>query len=102
MRCCASPGTTPRSRGWAAGTWPGVVHGCYRGSRAASAVVAGMLSVHRALGTWGRAVSLYTAVSAFARAKYVAAGFPPDQVVVKPNFVDPDPGPGSGRGGYAV
>src|SRR4028118_353106 len=29
-------------------TWPGVVHGCYRGSPAASAVVTAMLSAHRA------------------------------------------------------
>ena len=26
----------------------------------------------------------------------------PEQIVVKPNFVHPDPGPGTGRGGYAV
>lgn len=31
--------------------WPAVVHACYRGSRAGSAVVAAMLSVHRALRT---------------------------------------------------
>ena len=32
--------------------WPGVLHACYRGSRAASGMTAAMLAVHRALGTW--------------------------------------------------
>jgi glycosyltransferase involved in cell wall biosynthesis len=27
---------------------------------------------------------------------------PAEKIVVKPNFVDPDPGPGDGRGGYAI
>jgi glycosyltransferase involved in cell wall biosynthesis len=82
--------------------WPGVLHGCYRESRAASAVVAGMAAAHRAMGTWARSVALYFTPSEFARQKYVEGGFPADRVAVKPNFVDPDPGPGTGRGGYAI
>jgi glycosyltransferase involved in cell wall biosynthesis len=82
--------------------WPGVLHGCYRQSRPASAVVAGLSAGHRALGTWTRAVDLYFTPSAFARGKFIQAGMAPDSVVVKPNFVDPDPGPGTGVGGYAV
>lgn len=81
--------------------WRGVVHACYRDSRAATAVVAGMLTVHRVLGTWGL-VDRYIALTEFAREKFLEAGFPPDKVVVKPNFVDPDPGMGEGRGGYAL
>src|SRR5262249_10184675 len=38
--------------------WPGVVHQCYRGSRAASAAVATLLTTHRALGTWKKAVDV--------------------------------------------
>src|SRR5690606_26657981 len=32
--------------------WPAVLHGCYRNSRAASAAVAGMIGIHRLVGTW--------------------------------------------------
>jgi glycosyltransferase involved in cell wall biosynthesis len=81
---------------------PAVRHGCYRGSRPATAAVATMLSVHRGLGTWQRKVDLYIAVSEFARRKFVDGGLPKSRVVVKPNFVSPDPGVGVGRGGYAL
>lgn len=82
--------------------WPGVVHRCYRDSRAASAVVALMTGGHRVAGTWNRHVDRFFAVSAFTRTKYVQAGFPADRISVKPNFIDPDPGEGKGDGGYAV
>jgi len=76
--------------------WPGVVHGCYRGSRAQSAVLATSLVLHRRLGTFER-VRRFIAVSGFVRDKHVEAGFDPSRVVVKPNFAWPGPlreGPG--------
>ena len=82
--------------------WPGVVHGCYRGSRTASAGVATLLTTHRALGTWRKAVDVYVALTEFSRRKFLEGGLPVDRVVVKSNFVDPDPGPGEGAGGYGV
>lgn len=82
--------------------WPGVVHACYRGSRAASGATAAVIAAHRMLGTWGRTVTSYVALTRFAREKLVQGGLPPEKVVVKPNFVDPDPGTGEGRGGYAL
>jgi glycosyltransferase involved in cell wall biosynthesis len=81
--------------------WPGVVHGCYRGSRAATSVVALMLTTHRALGTWNDAVDAYIAMSQFARDKFVQGGMPGEKIVIKPNFVD-DPGCGNHQGGYAL
>lgn len=81
--------------------WRGVVHGCYRGSRAASAAVAGMVSLHRLLGTWSL-VDRFIALTEFARQKFIQAGFPPAKLVVKPNFVHPDPGAGAGRGGHVL
>ncbi|MET0341662.1 MAG: glycosyltransferase family 4 protein [Polyangiales bacterium] len=70
-----------------------VVHACYRGSRPASATIAGMLAVHRALGTYARKVDTFVAPSAFARAKLIdTAHLPPERVVVKPNFLVDDPG----------
>jgi glycosyltransferase involved in cell wall biosynthesis len=82
--------------------WPAVVHGSYRGSRSATAVVAGMLTAHRLAGTWRQKVDLYIALTEFARQKYIAGGLPAERLVVKPNFV-PDPGFGDGeRGDYGL
>jgi glycosyltransferase involved in cell wall biosynthesis len=82
--------------------WPGVVHGCYRGSRAASGVIAAMLTIHRALRTWTEMVDVYVALTEFARNKFIEGGLPAGKIVVKPNFVAPDPGRGQGGGGYAL
>ena len=81
--------------------WRGALYGCYRESRAASAVVAGMITLHRALGTWNL-VDRFIALTEFARQKFIEGGFPPEKISVKPNFVHPDPGPGEGHGGYAL
>jgi glycosyltransferase involved in cell wall biosynthesis len=82
--------------------WPGVLHACYRASRPASAAVALLLSAHRAVRTWAKRVHVYVALTSFARQKLIEGGVPADRIVVKPNFVDPDPGPGDGRGEYAL
>jgi len=68
----------------------------------ASAAVATMLAVHRAVGTWRRRVAVFYTPSHFARRKLMEAGLPGDRILVKQNFVDPDPGRGEGRGGYAL
>ncbi len=73
--------------------WPGVVHASYRGSRAASGLVAAVLTVHRALGTWTRMVNIYIALTEFARQKFIQGGLPAEKIVLKPHFVSPDPGP---------
>ena len=72
--------------------WPGAVHGCYRGSRATTAVTAGMVAVHRGIGTWHRAVDAYVCLTGFARDKFAAGGLPVEKLHTKPNFVHPDPG----------
>jgi glycosyltransferase involved in cell wall biosynthesis len=72
--------------------WPGVRYACYRGSRTATGTVAAMVAIHRFLGTWTETVDLYIALSDFARDKFIAGGFPAAKIVVKPNFVRPDPG----------
>lgn len=82
--------------------WPGVVHACYRDSRAGSAAVAGMLSVHRTLNTWRQKVDQYIALTEFARQKFIQGGLPAEKIALKPNFVAPDPGIGEGLGGYAL
>ncbi len=82
--------------------WPGVQHGCYRGSRAGTAAVAAMLAGHRLLGTWRTKVDLYIALNEFMRQKAIAGGVPAERIVVKPNFVGHDPGVGDGQGGFAL
>ncbi len=82
--------------------WPGVLHGCYRGSRAGSAVVAAMLMAHRAMRTWDRQVDAYVALNAFVRTKFIECGLAADKVHVSPNFLPSDPKPGDGGGGYAL
>lgn len=81
-----------------------VRHGCYRGSRVGSAVVAAMIAYHRRSGTWQNKVSRFIALTEFARDKLVSAGLPADRVRIKPNFV-PDPLRGEGLpapGDYAL
>jgi glycosyltransferase involved in cell wall biosynthesis len=79
-----------------------VRYGCYRHSREATAGVALMIAVHRQLNTWRECVTCFITLTEFARQRFIAAGFPSNKFVVKPNFVDPDPGERSGSGEYAV
>lgn len=82
--------------------WPAIWWKCYRGSRAASTTITAMIATHRVLRTWQNAVDVYVALTEFGRRKFVAAGLPADRIVVKPNFVAADSGPGEGSRGYAV
>ena len=86
--------------------WPGIRYGCYRESRAGSAAIVAMQSLHRALGTWHRGVDRYIVLSEFAKAVFIRGGLPAARIVVKPNFrADPGPPPaatGSRAGGLFV
>lgn len=70
--------------------WPGIVNGCWRGSRTQTATVTSMLTLHRLLGTWHEQVDLYIALTDISREKFIKAGIPPAKIIVKPNFVDTD------------
>ena len=82
--------------------WRSVRYACYRNSRPATATVALMLAVHRRRRTWTRQVDCYIALTEFSRRKFIEAGLPAEKVVVKPNFVHPDPRARNGRGEYAL
>jgi len=82
--------------------WNSVRHRCYRGSRTATTTVALMLATHKILGTWRESVDTFIALTAFSRDKFIAAGFDEKKITVKPNFVDPDPGPRTNVGDYAL
>jgi glycosyltransferase involved in cell wall biosynthesis len=61
-----------------------------------------MLTVHRGLKTWQTQVDRYIALTEFSRRKFIQGGLPAEKVVVKPNFVSPDPGRREGSGRYAL
>jgi len=82
--------------------WPAVVHGCYRGSRLASTVVASSQFTHRLLRTWSEKIDVFIALTEFARQKFIECGIAERKIALKPNFVDPDPGPAAPGEGYAL
>jgi glycosyltransferase involved in cell wall biosynthesis len=81
---------------------PALIHGCYRGSRPATAAVTTMLVVHRAGGTWRRMVDAYIAPSEFVRQTFIRGGLPKERIFVKPNPLTEDPGVGAGNGNFAL
>lgn len=66
--------------------WPAVMHGCYRGSRPQSAVMAASAGLHHS--TWSM-VDRYLPVSAFVAEHLVRSGIPRDRIVVRPNSAQP-------------
>ena len=70
---------------------PGVMHGCYRSSRAQTAVVAAMLTLHRWLKTWEDKVDTYIVFTEFYKNKFIEGGLPSEKIVLKPHFISPDP-----------
>ncbi len=79
-----------------------VRHRCYRGSMAATATLASMLALHRAIGTYSRDIDRYITLTQFARGKAIKGGIPERKLVVKPNFIPDPPAPGRGGGGYVA
>jgi glycosyltransferase involved in cell wall biosynthesis len=85
--------------------WRAVTRSCYRGSALQSSLLAGVTSGHAAIGTYRHKVTRYIALSAFARARFIAGGLPADRIRIKPNFVDAAAMPAqdrSRRGGLFV
>ena len=71
--------------------WPGVLHACYQASRLRTFAVALMLSFNKAIGTWKKKVQRYIALTEFQRLKLIEGGLPAERIVIKPNFLLPDP-----------
>jgi glycosyltransferase involved in cell wall biosynthesis len=84
------------------GLWRSILYGCYRQSRAETAVVAAMVATHRVLGTWSQMIDYYLVPTEFGRQKFIDGGLPPGKLIVKPNFVYPDPGEGQGERTFAI
>ncbi len=71
---------------------PGVLHGCYRGSRMLSALQATEVMVSRRRGVLDRSVTRFVAPSQFMADRLADMGVAVDRTIVKAHFVD-DPGP---------
>lgn len=71
------------------GRWPlrAVLHRCYRGSLAQSAVSAGVMSGHYLLGTWRHRVQRYIVLNQLCHDIFIRGGLPPEKLCIKPNFV---------------
>ena len=80
--------------------WRGALRGCYRDSRLQSGVLAGMVTLHRAVGTWQSKVTRYIALNEFCRGKFIAGGLPAHRIVIKPNFVDFEKPADGARSGF--
>jgi glycosyltransferase involved in cell wall biosynthesis len=78
----------------------GIVHKCYRGSGMGSAAATLGMLAHWTAGTWRQSVDRYIALTEFSRRKLIEGGLPEEKIVVKPNFVDPEPEQGQGDGNY--
>lgn len=81
---------------------PSLAHNCYRDSRSQTGVVALLNTIHHLRGTWFTQVDRYIALTEFARCKFIEAGFPPNKIVVRPNFLEDDPGVRQDFGDYAL
>ena len=65
---------------------PGILHACWRGSAAYSALAAATLYKTRRMGTWNR-LSSYIAVSRRQRELLIQTGIPEDKIRVIPHFI---------------
>lgn len=82
--------------------WNGIALRCYRNSAIQTASVALMIKTHRVLRTWDKHVDAFVALTDFARDMFVEAGFDASKIVVRPNFLSPDPGTGTNARDGAV
>jgi glycosyltransferase involved in cell wall biosynthesis len=82
--------------------YPAIKNKCYKDSTAGSIVASSMVSVHNYRKTWYKDVDYFIALTNFSKEKFIESGLPAEKIIVKPNFVYPDPGSGQGTGDYLI
>jgi glycosyltransferase involved in cell wall biosynthesis len=82
--------------------WRAISRRCYHRSAVQSALVTGMLGVHRSIGSYRNQVSAYIVLNEFCREKFIAGGLPAHKLHIKPNFatIYQTPNWSERRGGY--
>lgn len=81
---------------------PGIIHKCYRSDRKATAVAATANAFQRAIKKSLHLVDRFIALSETSRQQFKLAGIPGSKLIVKPNFVRPDPEVGTAKGNHVV
>jgi glycosyltransferase involved in cell wall biosynthesis len=72
--------------------WHGIWHGCYQASRLKTTSIVLMLKIHRAIRTWERKIDYFIALSEFSRQKFINSGIKGSRILLRPNFLERDPG----------
>ena len=75
--------------------WPAIAHACVQHSRPRSLAISATIALARARGTYSREIATYLALTEFQGRMMVRGGLPAASIRVVPNFVEPDPGPGT-------
>ena len=81
---------------------PGIIHKCYRSDRKATAVAAAANAFQRTIKKSLHLVDRFIALSETSRQQFELAGIPRSKIIVKPNFVRPEPKVGNEKGGHVV
>ena len=71
---------------------PAIIHKCYRSDRKATTLTATATAIQRSIKKSFNLVDRFIALSENSRRYFEQAGLPPSKIVIKPNFVKPDPG----------
>jgi len=82
--------------------WNGLINKCYRNSYLWSSGIFSMLAIHNFLKTWQKKIDLFITPTNFAKNKFAQGGIPKQKIIVKPNFIYPDPGIGHGDGKFLI
>ena len=81
---------------------PGIIHKCYRSDRKVTAVAATATAIQRSIKRSLDLVDRFIALSETTRQQFEKAGIPASKIVVKPNFVRPQPPTALPKGNHAV
>lgn len=82
--------------------WPGIAHSCYQDNRITTTLVGIMLGFHQIFKTLNTKVDIFIALTQASKEKFIKGGLPGHKIIVKPNFVSPDPTQGCGTGNFGL
>jgi len=77
-------------------------HKCGEKSMMWTAAMCSTLKFHHIKGTFKSLIDTYIALSNFSRERFIEAGYDPEKIKIKPNFINFDPGVASKRGNFAL
>jgi glycosyltransferase involved in cell wall biosynthesis len=72
--------------------YPAQIHRCYHHSFSQTSVIVMMNFLHHLFGTWNNKIDQYITLTSFGRNKFQQGRFAVNKLIVKPNFIYPDPG----------